>query len=74
MNTITAYYVSYPKPPKGWKGMGFYFEKKVLGTTTAPAEAFAEDCVEAVKAAFPECNALLVCDSDHPAGWMSGSC
>lgn len=73
MNTITAFRISYPRAPKGWKGDGFYYEKETLGTVTASDDASAEDCAQIARDAFPEANQFKVTDESHPCGWLSGS-
>lgn len=73
MNTVTAIRIDYPKAPKGWKGMGFYFEKRELGAFEMPDESFMEDCIDAVRERFPRANQFNISDAKHPSGWASGS-
>jgi hypothetical protein len=72
MNTVTAESVIYPTPPKGWKGSGFYFERKEIGQFTTDLDTVEEIESEA-RRRFPNANWIRVTDAAHPCGWMAGT-
>lgn len=75
MNTVTLSAVTYPKSPKGFKGMGRYYEKTHVGTFTTPADTLEdiESEIRARRAEFPSANWFSVADESHPSGWVAGT-
>ena len=76
MQTVTLSNVTYPKPPKDFSGMGFYYEKKQVATYETEKESL-EEIEEEIKEKRSDglfrFNWFSVSDETHPCGWVAGT-
>ena len=73
MNLVAVSRITYPPPPQGWNGMGYYYEIQPIASYETDKEHLDEIENEAALR-YPDANRITIADAATPESWWAAGC